>query len=99
MLSAEIAGAIDVQRFRREVQLLARLQHSHIVPILATGEAGPLLYYTMPFVEGESLRRRLVREGALPVGDVVVILRDVLEADGWARARAREILARGGAVA
>ncbi|HEY9228110.1 MAG TPA: serine/threonine-protein kinase [Gemmatimonadaceae bacterium] len=87
VLSAEIAGAIDVQRFRREVQVLARLQHTHIVAILATGEAGPLLYYTMRLVEGESLRQRIVREGALPIGDVVMILRDVLGALAYAHRR------------
>src|ERR1700754_1624196 len=71
VLAAELAGALNVERFRREVLTLARLQHAHIVPILATGEVtSEVLYYTMPFVEGESLRDRLAREGALPVGDV-----------------------------
>ena len=87
VLSAELAGVLSVERFRREVQLLAGLQHAHIVPILAMGEAGDVLYYTMPFVEGESLRQRLVREGALPVGDVVVILRDILGALTYAHRR------------
>jgi serine/threonine-protein kinase len=87
VLSAELAGALSVERFRREVLLLASLQHAHIVPILATGEAGDVLYYTMPFVEGESLRQRLVRDGALPVGDVVVILRDILGALTYAHRR------------
>jgi serine/threonine-protein kinase len=87
VLSAELAGALSVERFRREVLLLAGLQHAHIVPILAMGEAGDVLYYTMPFVEGESLRQRLVREGALPVGDVVVILRDILGALNYAHRR------------
>jgi len=87
VLSAEVAGALSVQRFRREVLLLARLQHAHIVPILATGEADDVLYYTMPFIEGESLRQRLARDGALPVGDVVVILRDILGALSYAHRR------------
>jgi serine/threonine-protein kinase len=87
VLSAELAGALSVERFRREVQVLARLQHAHIVPILATGEAGDVLYYTMPFIEGESLRQRLEREGALPVGDVIVILRDILGALTYAHRR------------
>ena len=87
VISADVAAAIDVQRFRREVQLLARLQHPHIVPILATGEAEDLLYYTMPLVEGESLRDRLSSQGPLPVGDVVVILRDVLSALAYAHRR------------
>src|SRR5215471_2774651 len=87
VLSAELAGALSVERFRREVKLLARLQHTHIIPILAMGEAGDVLYYTMPFIEGESLHRRLVREGQLPVGDVVVILRDILSALMYAHRR------------
>jgi serine/threonine-protein kinase len=87
VLAAELAGALSVERFRREVQLLAGLQHAHIVPILAMGEAGDVLFYTMPFVEGESLRQRLAREGALPVGDVVVILRDILGALTYAHRR------------
>jgi eukaryotic-like serine/threonine-protein kinase len=87
VLSAEIAGAINVERFRREVQLLARLQHTHIVPILATGEAGDVLYYTMPLVEGESLRQRMTRDGQLAIGDVVVIVRDVLGALAHAHRR------------
>jgi serine/threonine-protein kinase len=87
VLSAELAAAIDVERFRREVQLLARLQHPHIVPILTTGEADTLSYYTMPYVEGESLRQRVVRDGPLAIGDAVVILRDVLSALSYAHRR------------
>src|SRR5438874_2641422 len=62
VLAAELAGALDMERFRREVQTLARLQHTHIVPILASGVVtSDVLYYTMPLVEGESLRQRLAR--------------------------------------
>jgi hypothetical protein len=60
-----------VERFRREIHLAARLQHPHIVPLLSAGESGGLLYYTMPFVEGESLRDMLRREG----NDFVVVAR------------------------
>jgi len=87
VLAAELAGALSVERFRREMQVLASLQHAHIVPILATGEAGDVIYYTMPYVEGESLRQRLDRERALPVGDVIVILRDILGALSYAHRR------------
>ncbi|MGH7616002.1 MAG: serine/threonine-protein kinase, partial [Gemmatimonadaceae bacterium] len=87
VLAAELAGALSVERFRREVKLVASLQHAHIVPILATGDFGDVLYYTMPFIEGESLRRRLNREGALEVGEVVVILRDILGALAYAHRR------------
>ena len=87
VLSADIAAAIDVERFRREVQLLARLQHPYIVPILTTAEAESMIYYTMPYVEGESLRQRLVRVGAFDVGDAVVVLREVLSALSYAHRR------------
>src|SRR5690348_10234488 len=56
VLSGDIAGAIETERFTREIRLLARLQHPHIVPILSAGEAGGMPYYTMPMILGESLR-------------------------------------------
>ncbi|MGG7383031.1 hypothetical protein ACQ7B2_31285, partial [Escherichia coli] len=69
----DLAAGVNVERFRREIQLTARLQHPHIVPILSAGEMDGLPFYTMPFVEGESLRIRLVRMGAMPVAQVVNI--------------------------
>jgi serine/threonine-protein kinase len=80
VLPPEFGGGVAADRFRQEVQVAARLQHPHIVPVLQTGEADGLLYYTMPFVEGESLKDRLQREGRLPIGDAVRILRDVADA-------------------
>lgn len=80
VLSPDLAAGVNVERFRREIQLTARLQHPHIVPILSAGEMNGLPFYTMPFVEGESLRVRLVRIGAMGVGQVVNILRDVARA-------------------
>ena len=74
------------RRFRREIQLAARLQHPHIVPLLAAGAAGDLLYYVMPFIEGESLRAQLSREGELPVTEAVRILREVADALAYAHA-------------
>ena len=59
MLPPELAAGVSVERFRREIQLAAQLQHPHIVPLLTAGEADGLPYFTMPFVEGESLRARL----------------------------------------
>src|SRR5579871_6625085 len=59
VLPPELGGEVNAERFRREVRVAARLQHPHIVPVLSAGEAGPLLYYTSPFVAGESLRQRL----------------------------------------
>ncbi len=67
LLPPEMGAAVNVERFEREIQLAARLQHPHIVPLLTAGASGDLLYYIMPFIEGESLRVKLAREGELPV--------------------------------
>ncbi len=84
VLPPELAASVDAQRFRREARLAARLQHPHVVPLLAAGEAGALLYYTMPYVAGESLRERLKREGRLPVEEAVQLAREVADALGYA---------------
>ncbi len=80
VLPPEMGAGVNEDRFRREIQLAARLQHPHIVPLLAAGSADGLLWYAMPFVEGESLRARLERGGELPVADAVRILREVTDA-------------------
>ena len=80
VLPPEMSAGVNAERFRREIRLAAQLQHPHIVPVLQAGESGDLLYYTMPYVEGDSLRARLSREGALPMRDVRRILSDVLDA-------------------
>jgi serine/threonine protein kinase/tetratricopeptide (TPR) repeat protein len=77
VLHPHIAEALGPERFLREIQIAARLQHSHIVPLYDSGQAGDLLYYVMPYVEGESLRQRLDREGKLPVEDALAIARAV----------------------
>src|SRR5215213_4944660 len=88
VLRPELAEGISSERFKREVRLAARLQHPHVVPLLAAGELdGGVLFYTMPFVEGESLRARLERDGGLPVGTVVRILRDAASALAYAHAQ------------
>jgi Flp pilus assembly protein TadD len=87
VLPPELAGALSPERFQREVRLAASLQHPHMVPLLAAGSAGGILYYTMPFVAGESLRARLDRQGALPVGEAFRYLRDVTEALAAAHAQ------------
>ena len=87
VLPPELAATVSGERFRREIQLAARLQHPHIVPLLTAEAGGRLLYYTMPLVAGESLRERLLREGALPVADASRIWRDVLDALAYAHAR------------
>ncbi len=84
VLPPEMAAGVSADRFRREILLAARLQHPHIVPLLTAGSAGDLLYYVMPFIKGESLRARLGREGELPLGDTVRILRDVADALAFA---------------
>src|SRR5262245_29955792 len=80
VLPPEMAAGVNRDRFRREIQVAARLQHPHVVPLLSAGSADDVLYYAMPYVEGESLRVKLAREGELPVAEVVRILRDVTEA-------------------
>src|SRR5688572_8464271 len=84
VLSDEATAGVSAERFRREIQLIARLQHPHVVPILTAGSADGSLYYTMPYVAGETLRARLAREGSLPIADVVRLLREVLDALAFA---------------
>ena len=80
VLPPEIAAGVKVERFKREIQFLARLNHPHIVPMLAAGGDGGLSYYVMPFMQGESLRARLLQHGALPQTQVVRTLREVATA-------------------
>ena len=87
VLPPELAASVSTDRFRREIQLAAQLQHSHVVPVLASDSAGSLLYYTMPFVAGESLRARLARDGALETRDAVRIWCDLLDALAYAHGR------------
>ncbi|MGQ0704315.1 MAG: serine/threonine-protein kinase, partial [Gemmatimonadales bacterium] len=84
VLPPDMAAGLNAERFRREIQLAASLQHPHIVPLIAAGRSGELVWYTMPFIEGESLRTRLAREGELPISDAVRILRDVTDALAYA---------------
>ena len=84
VLPPEMGAGVNVERFEREIQLAARLQHPHIVPLLTAGASGDLLYYVMPFIAGESLRVKLAREGELPVAEAVRILREVVDALAYA---------------
>ena len=87
VLPPDAGNALSGDRFKREIAMAARLQHPHIVPVLAAGQtADGLPFYTMPFVEGESLRQRLQREGELPIGEAVGILREVARALVYAHA-------------
>ncbi|HUQ84080.1 MAG TPA: serine/threonine-protein kinase [Gemmatimonadaceae bacterium] len=108
VLPPELSAGVNRERFQREIQVAAQLQHPHVVPLLSAGripspDATPdttvsgratadsndseLLYYTMPFIEGESLRAAVARRGRLPVREVVRILHDVIEALAYAHGR------------
>ena len=84
VLPAEMAASVSIDRFKREIALAARLQHPHIVPLLSAGAIDGLPWFTMPFVEGESLRARLTRGGELPVAEGVRLLREVASALDYA---------------
>ncbi len=84
VLLPELAAGVSVDRFRREIYLAAQLQHPHIVPLLSAGESNGLPFFTMPYVDGESLRARLIRERELPVPQAVRVLRDVASALAYA---------------
>ena len=81
VLPPTIAAAVQTERFRREIQIAAGLQHPHIVPVLSSASSADLIYYTMPFVEGMSLRERM-KQSRIPVMDALVILRDIADALG-----------------
>ena len=84
VLPPDLAASLSTERFRREIQVAANLQHPHIVPLLNAGQAGNFLYYTMPYIEGESLRVRLARGGELPVRVAVRIISEVARALAYA---------------
>jgi eukaryotic-like serine/threonine-protein kinase len=86
VLPPELAAGVSVDRFKREIQVAARLQHPHIVPVLSAGETDGLPFYTMPLVEGWSLRVRLA-QGSLPLTEAISILREVARALAYAHAR------------
>jgi tRNA A-37 threonylcarbamoyl transferase component Bud32 len=87
VLLPELTAGVNVERFRREIQLAAQLQHPHIVPLLSAGEAEGLPYFIMPYVTGESLRARVAREGEFPVAETIRILRDIVSALAYAHTR------------
>jgi serine/threonine-protein kinase len=87
VLRPELAAAVGHERFLREITTTANLRHPHILPLYDSGEVGGFLFYTMPFVEGESLRDRLTREKQLPLDDALQITREVADALGYAHGR------------
>jgi eukaryotic-like serine/threonine-protein kinase len=84
VLAPELAATLSAERFRREIGLAARLQHPHIVPLLSSGLAGQHLYYTMPYVDGESLRQRMNRDRPMAIAGIVEILEAVAHALAYA---------------
>ena len=80
VLRPDLAAIIGRERFRREIKLAAALDHPHILGIHDDGESEGILYYVMPYVRGESLRDRLIREKQLPVDDALQIAREVASA-------------------
>ena len=84
VLRPELAAVIGAERFLHEIKTTANLQHPHILPLHDSGEAAGLVYYVMPYVEGEALRDRLTREHQLPVEEAVRIAREVADALDYA---------------
>ena len=87
VLSPELAAGISGERFEREIRTAASLQQANIVPVLATGDTNGLPYYTMPYVEGESLRHRMGKQPPLTISDILRILGDVARALQYAHDR------------
>ncbi|HEY9229102.1 MAG TPA: protein kinase, partial [Gemmatimonadaceae bacterium] len=84
VLHEDVAATLGAERFEREIRLAARLQHPHILGVFDSGEAAGRLWFTMPFIEGESLRDRITREKQLPVADAVALAREVADALDYA---------------
>jgi serine/threonine-protein kinase len=87
VLPSEMRSSVSVERFKREIALAARLQHPHIVPLLSAGETQGLPYFTMPFIDGESLRARLIRSGEFQIADAVRLMREVASALAYAHGK------------
>src|SRR5436305_5644731 len=87
VLRPELAAVLGAERFLREIRLTAQLQHPQILTLIDSGEADGFLYYVMPYVEGESLRQRLEREGQLPLDEPLRITRAIATALDFAHGR------------
>jgi eukaryotic-like serine/threonine-protein kinase len=87
VLRPELAAVLGVERFLSEIEVTANLQHPHLLPLFDSGEAGGLLFYVMPYIEGESLRDRLERERQLPVSEAIRIAVAVCSALDYAHRR------------
>ncbi|HET7038248.1 MAG TPA: serine/threonine-protein kinase [Gemmatimonadales bacterium] len=87
VLKPDLAAVLGPDRFPREIRIVAQFHHPHILSLYDSGESAGFLYYVMPLVEGESLRQRMRRERQMPVGDVVRILRQIVDALAYAHQR------------
>jgi eukaryotic-like serine/threonine-protein kinase len=87
VLRPELSASLGADRFLREIRVAANLQHPNILGLYDSGETDGLLFYVMPFVEGESLRDRLIREQQLPIPDALQITREAAEALQYAHSR------------
>jgi tRNA A-37 threonylcarbamoyl transferase component Bud32 len=87
VLRPELAASIGSDRFLREIRIAAQLQHPHILPLLESGEAQGFLFYVMPYVDGQSLRDRLVKQGELPVHEAVKLISEIVDALSYAHGR------------
>src|SRR5829696_9919878 len=87
VLRQELAAALGHERFLREITTTANLRHPNILPLFDSGEADGFVFYVMPLIEGESLRDRLSRDGALPIADVLRIADEVADALSYAHNR------------
>jgi hypothetical protein len=87
VMRPELATSIGPERFLREIRIAAKLSHPHILPVFDSGEAAGFLYYVMPFVEGESLRQRLHRDGPLPIEEALRIARETAAALSYAHSQ------------
>ena len=85
VLSPDLLQGLSIERFKREVLLAAQLQHPHVVPVLSAGDTDGMPWFTMPYVDGESLRRKL-EDGPISIGESIGILRDVAKALAYAHA-------------
>src|SRR6478672_4284788 len=84
VLHADVAESLGAERFLREIQTAARLNHPHILPLFDSGAAGKFLYYVMPYVEGESLRQALDRMGHIPAQEAIDYTREMAAALDYA---------------
>jgi serine/threonine-protein kinase len=87
VLRSEVVGALGADRFLKEIEVVSRLQHPHILGLLDSGTAGDVLYYVMPYIDGESLRHRLARESQLPVDQAIALAREMADALQYAHDR------------